>query len=127
MKFIPLILITALTFINLIFLTSPASAQEPVVSSGNWIVDGCNALNDSTLKADDVSIQARAWTCAGACVATYDLEMIHGNICPPSGITKGQVLRVVTKYLNDHPAILQTEYPILMARALKEAWPCATK
>lgn len=44
--------------------------------------------------------------------------------CFPEGITNGQGVRIVLKYLQDHPAELQDHAIFLVHRAYKEAYPC---
>jgi hypothetical protein len=44
--------------------------------------------------------------------------------CIPSGVTQGQMLEVVTKYLEGNPALRHWDATLLVAAALKEAFPC---
>lgn len=50
------------------------------------------------------------------------LEVVR--YCIPSGVTKGQLQDVVVAYLNDHPAERHELAPVLVHRALSEAFPC---
>ncbi len=43
---------------------------------------------------------------------------------PIEGLTSGQAVRVVTKYLNAHPERLHRDAHILVVEALREALPC---
>lgn len=44
--------------------------------------------------------------------------------CFPEGMTNGQGVRIVLKYLQDHPAELQDHAMFLVHRAYKAAYPC---
>lgn len=44
--------------------------------------------------------------------------------CFPDGITNGQGVRIVLKYLQDNPAKLQEPAVFLVYRAYKAAYPC---
>jgi Rap1a immunity proteins len=44
--------------------------------------------------------------------------------CLPKGVETGQMVDVVTKYLESHPADRHIEADYLVAHALAEAWPC---
>jgi hypothetical protein len=43
---------------------------------------------------------------------------------PIEGVTAGQAIRIVTKYLNAHPERLHRDAHILVVEALREAFPC---
>jgi len=45
--------------------------------------------------------------------------------CSPEGAEVNQLIRVVTKYLEGHPAELHRHSVLLIQLALTEAWPCA--
>ena len=51
-------------------------------------------------------------------------DTIRGNLCPSGNITVRQVTAVVSKYLNEHPAEWSKPANQLVARALREAFPC---
>jgi hypothetical protein len=44
--------------------------------------------------------------------------------CFPKGVTQGQTINVVLKYLDDHPEELHEPASILILKAVKTAWPC---
>jgi len=47
------------------------------------------------------------------------------RVCwPDKGIPNGQAVRVVVKYLNDHPAELNLDQTLLTMLAYKTAYPC---
>jgi hypothetical protein len=49
------------------------------------------------------------------------------TFCLPTHSTRGQYVRVVYKYLQEHPAELQERDSVLVLKALKAAWPCPKK
>lgn len=46
------------------------------------------------------------------------------KFCIEGGVTNSQVVRVVTKYLNDNPKLLNKDKMLLTWAALKDAYPC---
>jgi hypothetical protein len=46
------------------------------------------------------------------------------SVCSPKGITTGQVMEVVKKYLEDNPAHLHRDADVLALKALQVSWPC---
>jgi hypothetical protein len=44
--------------------------------------------------------------------------------CSPSGVTVGQAVRLLVKYIKDNPAIAHVETRMLMLSALVAAFPC---
>jgi hypothetical protein len=49
---------------------------------------------------------------------------IHEMYCAPSGVTHGQSVRLLVKYIKDHPEKSQEETRLLMLAALVKAFPC---
>lgn len=48
--------------------------------------------------------------------------------CPPAeGIPPSQVARIVVKFLREHPELLHMSAPVLVMRAMTEAFPCPAK
>ena len=46
------------------------------------------------------------------------------HLCVPSGVTTGQVVRVVAKWLKNNPEKLEMPASALVLAALREAFPC---
>ena len=44
--------------------------------------------------------------------------------CVPNKVTVGQIMKVVTKYLNENPQRLHENYVPLILSAMREAFPC---
>lgn len=54
-----------------------------------------------------------------------DVEsLVHSQVCIPTGTTNEQHLRVIVKYLRDHPEKLHEPAGSLSLEALKAAFPC---
>jgi hypothetical protein len=45
-------------------------------------------------------------------------------LCFPEGVTYGQEVEVVKKYLKEHPEELHLEGNVLVMKAIRTAWPC---
>jgi hypothetical protein len=46
------------------------------------------------------------------------------EICVPSEVTMGQVVRVVVQYTDNQPARHHELFGVLAVEALRKAWPC---
>lgn len=44
--------------------------------------------------------------------------------CPSQGVTRGQTIRIVVKWMEDHPEQLDLPGAILVQRSMREAFPC---
>jgi hypothetical protein len=56
----------------------------------------------------------------GAIVDIYFLDIV----CIPEGATNVQIIKVIEKYLNNHPELLHTKGPFFINKAIREAWSC---
>lgn len=64
---------------------------------------------------------------AGFIYAVHDAYELNNITCSGSGVTKGQVLAIVAKYLKATPERWNEPAFNLVADALKGAFPCPTK
>ena len=55
----------------------------------------------------------------------YDHRDHKRNVCLPEGVTTGQLVRIVQKYLNDNPQDLHLSDTYLIWFSLRQAYPCA--
>jgi Ssp1 endopeptidase immunity protein Rap1a len=53
-----------------------------------------------------------------------DKGSVQEMYCSPSGATHGQAVRLLVKYIKDHPDKSQEETRMLMLGALLQAFPC---
>jgi hypothetical protein len=60
----------------------------------------------------------------------YCIGLVNGvtnaspQVCPDEAVTTGQTVRVVLKYLEDHPEELHLNNAVLAEKALAKAFPC---
>ena len=57
----------------------------------------------------------------------YEFTKRGGLFCAPDSVTYGQQIRIVVKYLQNHPERLHEDEFILAATALRAAFPCPNK
>jgi hypothetical protein len=62
--------------------------------------------------------------CMGFIMGVHDLASGSNEVCAPKGVTIGQVMDVVKKYLNDHPEKGHYSADSVIWIALQEVWPC---
>ncbi|PMZ76949.1 Rap1a/Tai family immunity protein [Pseudomonas sp. FW305-70] len=75
--------------------------------------------------------QVDAGVCAGyvqgveSTVGFYSDDLANdAKFCVPNGVTNGQLVRIVVKYLKDNPKQLNLTRTGLVWSALKDAYPC---
>jgi hypothetical protein len=103
----------------LLALTIPASAQD--TTTANQMVPGCKGLlDDRTTSGVSVYQQGR---CGG-----YVASLVDGggeqDFCSPKGVSIGEAVAVVIKYIEARPERMHEPFGNLALEALKEAWPC---
>jgi len=88
-------------------------------SSANYVVPGCrDFISSNSVTPAYPFVQG---FCAGVIQGLiYD----RTDICLPSGVEKGQAVRIVVQYINSQPARLHEDFTMLAAEALRKAWPC---
>ena len=130
-----------LLFVLLLSLVSGCWAQTTGKHDGNQLLEDCGALirhADSGFKVSDDSYGAH-W-CLGyiqgfvggldvmamAESKTYEdyQKRKTSYVCFPEGSSYGQDVRVVVKWLNDHPETLHEDANTLTFTALRNAFPC---
>lgn len=110
----------------------PAIAQAPNGQvSGSQLQEMCKDILKDTQKD-----QFQAGRCMGFVRAVLESEQVfvlltsrNSNYeqifyCAPRGVTEGQVLQVVAKFLNNHPERLQQWAVTLILHAMHDAFPC---
>jgi hypothetical protein len=76
------------------------------------------------IPADEALMQG---LCAGF-VYGFGQAMAAGeHICPPKGVTTGQSVAVVVKYIEARPERMHESFGKLVLEALIVAWPCKAK
>ena len=51
-------------------------------------------------------------------------DAVAGTLCPPKGATAGQYASIVTQYMIDHPEEWAFPAHEIVAKALRQAFPC---
>ena len=126
MKKLALLLVVALLFV-----ASPVMAKEDYFYLGNQLLEECNhvinALDNENTNIDQIA----AALCLGYVQGVHDLyaalkngEFIVSQYCKPQNAPVSQMLRVIMKYLKDHPENLNYSASSLIIKALGEAFPC---
>jgi Rap1a immunity proteins len=98
------------------------TAQD--VSTGNWLLTTCQIAAKSI---DDPNVEQthfeafRDGYCKGI---VQGIAYASAQVCPAGNVTLGQEVRVVTKYLQDHPEELNQQSTRLVDKALAKAFPC---
>lgn len=96
-------------------------------SDGNVLLTQCHALIRSIdQQSPDIYEGGR---CIGLVEGVTDMLMLYKEnlpkkFCVPSSMTYGQGVRIVVKYLQEHPAELNHHDSLLVLLALQDAYPC---
>ena len=111
------------------------SAQDAKPTlDGNQLLQECNLAIKATDGARLTTTEAYiAGHCVGYLAGVYDaLWMTPGHLpgkdciaAIPDGVSITELVKVVVKYLNDHPNRLHLDYEVLTFIALGEAYPCS--
>jgi Rap1a immunity proteins len=104
--------------ILLLALTMPASAQD--TTTANQMLPGCKGLLDNSMTSG-VSVYQQG-RCGG-----YVAGLVYGGgqeFCSPKGVSIGQAVAVVIKYIEARPERMHEPFADLALEALKAAWPC---
>jgi hypothetical protein len=103
----------------LLALTMPASAED--TTTANQMLPGCKGLLDNRMTSG-VSVYQQG-RCGG-----YVASLVYGvggqEFCSPKGVSIGQAVAVVIKYIEARPERMHEQFGDLALEALKAAWPC---
>jgi hypothetical protein len=105
--------------VALLLLGATSTARATAVDD----VEACRAA----AKPGGIKLESAfaAGYCTGIVEATMFNLPVTGNVCLPKGVTTGQGLQVLVKYMDDHPKELHEQTVRLAARAIVQAWPCS--
>ena len=107
-------------------------ASTAAHADGNQLLAQCQA----SLQMLDTAPKTAPDYNAGSCFGTvggvmdtminlyYDLPKEAKACFPESGIQYGQAVRIVTRYMSEHPASLHKSGAMLSIEAFKAAYPC---
>jgi Rap1a immunity proteins len=129
-------LIRTLQFAAILLLASLANAQQtnpqharrsPIRFNhdGNWLQSTCGEY-----VKDNPSDAVKVGACVGyitGFVEGWDLNGFASDglrLCFPNGVTNEQLVKIVYKYLNDHPEELHLDAGNLVLHILNDTFPC---
>lgn len=119
--------------ILLIFVCLCAAASAPAQETGSMILEKCRALDQGNAdKPVEVGFCAGFMTAAHEMLGVWRagdeaLSRSHYTLaeaCIPPEATKGQLVKVFLKYLDDHPELLHERAILLYLTAMQKAFPC---
>jgi len=118
----------ALIFVMLGFSQNAAASPD-----GASLLRACNASNkqEDGIEVSDEEAAYALW-CSGYVAGYLDGFQISSStkgagekLClPNAGITNDQAIRVITRWLKDHPETLHQSGRVEILRALASAFPC---
>jgi len=88
---------------------------------------GCRLLASETRLPSDKIEAVKVGECSGAIDAVFMLRraLDHSiRFCPPPRVAFGQNVKIVVKYLDDHPEQMNDDFTLLVVRAFNQVWPC---
>ncbi|MDP9373252.1 MAG: hypothetical protein M3Q65_12525 [Chloroflexota bacterium] len=97
-----------------------ASAQEDP-GSATWVMPGCRAAIARADTGADTGEMYRRGVCDGI---VSGISFMDADTCKPKGVTLGQMIRVVVRYIDARPARQHESFNGLALEALRAAWPC---
>jgi len=103
-----------------------ATVGQCFAATGNEIREGCQI----SLHTDRPNINLTDASHSGVCIGTVGAILDLGTglaepyrFCHPT-VTIEQAIRVLLKYLDEHPELTHLNAVTLGLRAFKAAWPC---
>jgi hypothetical protein len=112
-------------FALLFLFALPNYAQEPDTSDGTFLIGSCQ------LALRFMDNPNASWGVYDAWRAGYCIGIVKGvgdeapNHCIPESVNTGQAIRVVLKFLQDHPEKLHERGTWLTAEALRKGFTCS--
>jgi hypothetical protein len=106
--------------IAILILLVCACAQAKAQDTGNSMIDGCKSVLSGSQNGQS-GYCLGALTMMGMVSPFIDEQFAF---CSPKNATGLQVVRIVVRYMDDHPAELDRPFSFIALHALQEAWPC---
>ena len=117
------------------------AADDPEkIKTGNGFLELCSAVEKIGASEISNSDLANIGVCTGYMMGLKDgLRLANASavmehvttrkihFCPADDVTVGQEVRVVLKYIRDHPQKDHLHTSILAAAALEQAFPCTSQ
>jgi hypothetical protein len=116
---------TTLIVLSLLVCSLPAFAQEFLASCSDKVQDKENKTPLEYMTSSYCIGYVSGFIEAAAIDATVN---VHTPLfCLPEGSTNFQFMRVINRYINNHPERGHYELSVLVNLALTEAFPCKPK
>jgi hypothetical protein len=112
----------SITFIAAMTLNCGIALAQDYDSANNVMV-GCRA---SVLPPSEIPDEKHfeAGYCLGLISGVNDLLAVMKKACAPRNVTKGQMTRVVVKFIDDQPQLQHGSFTALVIGALMKTFPC---
>lgn len=91
--------------------------------NGNQLILLMREVEKATREEPKVDF-SKVYEFGGYVLGVYDFLDRIGTVCTANTVEKGQIMAVVTKYLNDNPARWNEPAVVLVSEALRRAFPC---
>jgi hypothetical protein len=104
----------------------PMRAQD--ITSGSYLLGSCQITVSVTDNPNNTLSPYEAWRdgyCRGIIEGINAGATLSSRLCSPDGVTYSQEVRVVVKFLQDHPEKLNQRGTKLVFEALTQAFPCS--
>lgn len=114
-------------WIAAVALIGALASGSAMASDGNGLLQQCQALIRSM---DDQGPATYAdGQCLGLVQGVTDMLLLYQDqlpqkFCVPQNVTYGQGVRIVVKYLQDHPSFLNNKDTVLVLAAYHDAYGC---
>jgi hypothetical protein len=99
------------------FACAPAALADVSPLAGSRLIESCRAFSASQ------TAEYGQGVCMGIIAAVWR-QNAGRLICSADGVTNGQMVRVVVKYMDDHPAELHLRLDDLALSGMARAFPC---
>ncbi len=121
----------------LCFMLLPLAHASSAGMDGNKMLDSCRYFFEDGIEPSGTKAMLDSAYCAGYVQAVMDVEsmtvaintadhkqdnLIH--FCRPEDVSNGQAMKVIGKWLKDHPNKLHWGADTIIHHALSEAFPC---
>ncbi|WP_445730622.1 Rap1a/Tai family immunity protein [Methylocystis sp. IM2] len=113
-------------FLSLAILGTPDAEAEEDFNSGNSYLEPCRKAALAEHIRADIFEAMKIGYCMGTVETILSVSPSVG-VCAPKGATNSQAIRVVTRYLDQHPEKTNEDFRFLTRDALTEAWPCRNR
>jgi hypothetical protein len=107
-----------------------AQAEEAKDRSGEWLLQACGGLIraiDEDIPPSTVEGMMNGHFCSGLSFGLLIGMQSELRICTPDGVQNPQAIRVIHRFLKDHPERLHESGAGLAGVALANAFPCPRK